>query len=768
MAQCSREFGQLYSAACSYIALSKGKNKTDFYEDIGEEIGRVGKTTERFGNGIIPSDDQLMKISIFFHKEAPLLCNRDWMDDFLTKAKCSIKENILNSIFPPSQTVNPLTPVANNLQTPNFLRYVLRKTLDLDILSALDSCSVVFLSSFGGNGKSSCAYHIARKYVDKEVIANIDTVIWVCDKGNPGHTTLDIIYTELVKTLGVENASQLSSSEIEQLVQNLLNKHNVLFVIDNYETITDKNIPQFINKRMPANCKAIITCRHKSHNYPELENCEPIEVGGMNKDEIKELIGNRINRSWNVLTSYINEGFWDQLMEITGGNPFAAQTICGGLANTIRNGGDFNTALNDYSNYKSEILAGIFETLLEKQWIALSSDAKQIMILSSFFPKSVSNTSIKKILNWTDVRIEKAIGQCISLNLLDLLLINDGSELYRRYSQHPLVYSFIKHVGETQDISSLRTEWIKYYLNLTGNIGFAYNHVTDFSIFDVEGELEALYLVLSFCEKQGKLREFIDISENTKYYFYIRGLWKKGGDSIHIKRANAARKLGDKQAEFDALVYQINIASKRKEADEVLLFLGTTEEIMCQNTLTEESIVKFNHAKALYLSSIGNDKEAITFWNENLTQHHEVMGDHDYNANIRWKARSLLRLGDEAQKDEAIGLLNEASENAERENFLRGYLDANLTLADHYLQVEDVSSAEEIVDKIESRISEPRDNKYIAELYVIKAKIAQSKSDQNGAKTNLKLAIKHLEKSLHYNRVQELTNEFDAAFFNSC
>ena len=579
--------------------------------------------------------------------------------------------------------------------------------------------------------------------------------------------SLDIIYTTLLKTLDIDNVTSLNSSDVEELVQSILIKHNVLFVIDNFETITDKSISYFINDQMPANCKTIITCRHGLQNYPNLKNCEPIEISGMSKSEIKELIGNRLERHWKILTAYLNEDFWNNLMDITSGNPFAAQAICGGLSEAVRNGRDFQISFKDYFIHKNDILNGIFDELLKKSWILLSPDAKSVMILASFFPKSISNTAIKEILGWQDIRIEKAIGQCLTINLLDLTIINEDLKLLMRYSQHPLVFSFMKHVKKEEDIESLENMWINYYLKLTGNIGFAYNHVTDFSIYDIEGEIEALYYVLSYCEQSEKLKEFISISNNTRYYFYIRGLWQKGAESIHIKRADAAKKIEDKQAEFDALVYQINIAAKRKDSEEVVLHLDRAEGIL-KNDLTSESIIKFNHAKALYLSSVGDDHGAIGLWTENLTIYRAEMNNHDYNANIRWKARSLLKVGEETQKKEAVNLLIEASESAEQENFLRGYLDSNLILAGHYLENGDISSAEDIVTKIESQITKPRDNKYIAELHVLKVKIALSHNNTEEVKKSLALALEHLEKSLHYNRIQELRNEFDASFFDSC
>ena len=766
--QRSSEFGSLLAAICGFISVPLESTKTILYGEIADRIDRSESTVGTFITGTIPTNDQLMNICIFLHEKAPTFCTRVLLDDLLTKANCSIKENILNSIFPPNSAVNADRIVLHNLPTPTFHKYVLRKELEKDILSALNSFPTLFISSFGGNGKSSCVYNFAQRYVEKTIRSSIDVVIWVSDKGSPGQTTLDTIYTTLLKTLEVENATSLISADKEQLVQSILIKHNVLFIIDNFETITDKNISYFINDKMPANCKAIITCRHALQNYPELKNCEPIEVGGMSKDEIKELIGNRLERHWKVLSAHIDEGFWNNLMDITGGNPFAAQAICGGLSETVRNGGDFQTTFKDYFIHKNDILNGIFDELLKKSWALLSTDAKTMMMISSFFPKSVSSTAIKEILSWQDARIEKAIGLCLTLNLLDPIVINEDLKVLMRYSQHPLVFSFMKHTKEETDIESLTNAWIKYYLNLTGNIGFAYNHVIDFSIYDIEGEMDALNHVLAYCEQNEKLKELITISNNTRYYFYIRGFWKKGKESIHIKRADAAKKLEDKQAEFDALVYQINIAAKRKESDEVSLHLDRAEEIMCNNELTSESIIKFNHAKALYLSSVGDDSGAVGLWNENLTEYCAEMNAHDYNANIRWKARSLLRLGEEDQKSEAIGLLTEASKSAEQENFLRGYLDSNLILADYYLENEDVKSAENIVAKIESRIKEPRDNKYIAELYVVKAKIALSYNETTGARNNLKLALEHLEKSLHYNRIQELKDELDAQLFDSC
>ena len=134
--QQSLEFGSLLAAICGFIAARLGSTKTILYGEMAEKIDRTEKTVERFISGFIPSNDKLMDICIFLHEKAPEFCTRTLLEELLIKANCSIKDNILNSIFLQKLDVTSNNEVLHNLPTAPFHKYVVRKELEKDVLSA--------------------------------------------------------------------------------------------------------------------------------------------------------------------------------------------------------------------------------------------------------------------------------------------------------------------------------------------------------------------------------------------------------------------------------------------------------------------------------------------------------------------------------------------------------------------------------------------------------------------------------------------------------
>ena len=51
-------------------------------------------------------------------------------------------------------------------------------------------------------------------------------------------------------------------------------------------------------------------------------------------------------------------------------------------------------------------------------------------------------------------------------------------------------------------------------------------------------------------EENKLYKEYVTIIRNLKYYIYVRGMWEKGEDSPHIKRAKMSNIIQDKNEEL--------------------------------------------------------------------------------------------------------------------------------------------------------------------------------------------------------------------------
>ncbi|MEK7729287.1 MAG: SUMF1/EgtB/PvdO family nonheme iron enzyme, partial [candidate division KSB1 bacterium] len=199
----------------------------------------------------------------------------------------------------------------------------------LEALSPVDRGWGVVIDGIGGIGKTALAVEIAYICQGK---SNFDIFIFLTAKREQLEPSgiqritstdvkLDTLLSECLRVLGQRVPSvQPSIEKKQQDLLDLLRGKRALVIFDNLETLTldeQNTISRFLRK-LPNECKAIVTSRHRVG-----ESAVTIRLEKLNWEEAKELISSQIKRHPQDLNrlKIAGESRWKQLYDDSGGSP---------------------------------------------------------------------------------------------------------------------------------------------------------------------------------------------------------------------------------------------------------------------------------------------------------------------------------------------------------------------------------------------------------------------------------------------------------------
>lgn len=296
-------------------------------------------------------------------------------------------------------------------QPPMYNEFIGRQEYLNDLNEKLNNINnrIIQIDGIGGIGKTTFVHFFCSKLIEGEDYKNnFDFIIWTSSKTNKytpnGIKDLsDYIanYTDLISDIydfiinnGLDEEEE--SGEIEDVVYDFLKNNRVLLIVDNLETLNDKDLINFL-EHFPVKSKAILTTRETLGDFfmsrINLNGFkEKVEFPNFLNSQFKIFSGT--NSSFdNLYLQYIPE-----LYKYTKGMPLAGQLICHQLSSgtpissvleNLKNGKAYEDILTfcfkgsiDKLSLKEQILLFIF-SLSEKEELLTTDDLIYISGLSS-------------------------------------------------------------------------------------------------------------------------------------------------------------------------------------------------------------------------------------------------------------------------------------------------------------------------------------------------------------------------------------------------
>ena len=307
------------------------------------------------------------------------------------------------------------------------------RTQELDrIRSALNSrYSLICISGLGGIGKTALALEAVSRCL-AEAPQNsgwpaFAGFVWVSARARV--VTLPDILSAVATVLDQPGIGTQSLSGQKNAIYRLFRLAKYLLILDNFESVHDADIYEFV-RGIPEPSKVLITTRDSSTN-----DAFCVTLGGLGQEEFFELLGAEGDRLGFPTLRNDNRPELLTIYEATGGAPLAIKWAVGQL-------GQHGQNLDSVIKSLAEARGNIFEEIFDRSWSLLKPASQRLLSIMPIFATDALRAAIKAVCGIDDLSLDEALGQLVSLNLVDAT--DSLNEEVRRYSIHPLTRAFVQ------------------------------------------------------------------------------------------------------------------------------------------------------------------------------------------------------------------------------------------------------------------------------------------------------------------------------------
>ncbi|RDG39416.1 AfsR/SARP family transcriptional regulator [Streptomyces corynorhini] len=599
-----------------------------------------------------------------------------------------------------------------NLPPATYAKFVMRPATWRRLEEAVgQSLPVISVIGLGGSGKSTLAREFALRMSAEGV--RFRAVVWVSDRERPGTTTLGAVLDAIALTTGYQGLLALGGNVKEHEVRRILRRTPTLLIVDNHESVDDPRLNRWLCE-IPEPSKALVTSIARARDLAE--GAFEVEVHGLDEDEATSFYTQCLDRL-GLLDLLDRSVELKELWRAADGNPRLMEWALGQVKRRGRSLRDITAEIADIEDHITfEDRTGdiVVRELLRGSWTSLSDPARQVLSGLGCFPYGVESTVLREVAGGPE-GFRDALEE-----LSDLCFIsrqNSSGAEGTSYIAHPLAVN--RRAARTgPHMAGVHDRWIRHFLRLARSVGFCPQDITRLRALDGPRVRRNIEYAMTWCMENGRPADALEMARETRYYYYVRGMWGADPD-VHLLRARAAAEIGDRAEEFDALVYYLNVTAKQENTTQVDRHLPRVERILRDPdvSVSARSMAEYRHVVALHLLAEGRYAEATAQWHVNLADP-ESLGPANYNANLRWLAVCLSRTGPE-RRAEAWQLFAEAREHAVAHGYERAAILISLQVMElRYASDPGRESARSLIrdlEELRERVERTADQRYMAD-----------------------------------------------------
>lgn len=481
----------------------------------------------------------------------------------------------------------------------------------------LSDAYAVSIDGIGGIGKSALALEVAhdcleaaRGNITTDSTAQFKGFIWATAKDK--QLSLDSLLDKIARALEYPGIAQQSLPDKKQSVKKLLRTAPHLLIVDNFETITDKDAIDFV-RALPSPSKVLITTRQQNLHWTNA-----ISLKGLSQAEGLTLIRLEGERIGIQAFEDVEDATLIRLYEATGGAPLAIRWTVGQIKHR---GQSLESILEVLHGARGDM----FEDLFSRSWSLMTVEARQVLLVMPIFVVPAERDAVQAASGLESMVLDQALGLAV-----ELWLIEATDELLasrRRYTIHPLTRSFAQtHLSSEQRlVPEARLNLARYYLEKGCKMQGDWGEVSGFPWF--EAELQNIFSIIGWLNQNQKWEELISIFRCCYFFLGTAGYWE---ERVRFGRIalEAAKTINDHDT-IAEMLYALGWTLFRQghfvEAEEVLE--ASKEEYMDLQQRSDASWAMIALAKMMVMQ--GNLERARVIVEEAT----ELAGAEDYQRN---------------------------------------------------------------------------------------------------------------------------------------
>lgn len=301
------------------------------------------------------------------------------------------------------------------------------------LLEDSNSHFIVSLSGQGGVGKTTLADFIARGFINRE--APFKNFLWInarqeaIQKGEI--ITVQLLIDDICRKIGQQEYTFLSDSEKLTRLARYFHNTPCLVVLDNLETLGEENLFYLIGllQRMVDPTKFLLTGRIEVEMPNAANIFDPYEIKELTKEPSLSLI-EYVARNTGVINPPVED-----IYQLVGGNPLA-------IILTVSQMQKFSKD-DVLRNVRQASQKEIFDYVFRATWLALSRNAKDVVLLIHRNGGQISFETLKRISGKPISDLIDSIRQLIRFSMVEYKQNEEGDFIY---FIHSLTATFISNL----------------------------------------------------------------------------------------------------------------------------------------------------------------------------------------------------------------------------------------------------------------------------------------------------------------------------------
>lgn len=411
--------------------------------------------------------------------------------------------------------------ITQNLPAREYTTFVGRDREIARLMELLDyahSAHLISVDGIGGVGKTTLVVEAAYRCLSKihnntEKRCTFEAIIFTSAKLNhltslgllPRLTyqrTLRDICREIARVFGFIEVNNLSLPEQIEVIRHKLSQTRTLLIVDNLETIEDKQEVLSFLYDLPPTVKVIITTREQTLFVPIRLNCLPKEHG-------LRLIQQEAREKAVDITSVESQQIYDAVSGVPAAMIYAIGQMAAGYF--------LQDVLVSIKNPQGDIARFCFTTSVNP---LRNSPPHYLLMALTLFVQPVTRETISAIAFFKPDPIVTSQG-LVKLQQLSLIYQQQG-----RYSLTALTREYAwAELAANDTLEELRQRWVNWYLKFSESFGDKDWKEWHLSYEYLEAEWGNLQAVLEWCIVNARYSTVKTLWNRIKQYIVTRGYW---------------------------------------------------------------------------------------------------------------------------------------------------------------------------------------------------------------------------------------------------
>ena len=517
--------GKLIKRLTSNLADLKDWTREQSMSYIAEKTHKSSDMVYRWQQGRSqPKPENVEILAQIAYREANL--TREWCEEFLLATHYSDPINLLNKLWGPRESRVIPNRLGRMEHTRLIGRQEERKQLQ-ELLFPRYAAYLITVDGIGGVGKTALVLDVAYQSLQASThgihlphVPTFDAIIFVSAKqqyltpqgilqSTQTDRTLRKIFQEVTKALDRRDIPATPLQEQADLVREILGRQRTLLIVDNLETMEDKQKILSFLYQLPPTVKVVITTRERAM-------FAPIRLEQLAEEAARDLIELQAEEK----QVRLNTGEAQMLYQRIGGIPAAlVYAIC-----QRADGYSLETVLRNVPDAEGDVARFCFQGSVEP----LRGTSTHAMLMAfAFFPQMPLRPAVNHVsgLESDPIAAEEALSQLQRLSLV------------REFQDHhfrmlPLTREYaLAELGKHPDFEEeARKQWIDWYLSFAEEYGGHDMEEWHVRFDHLEEEWENLQSVFDWCanhEQYDVIKRFwcADEPSSVVDFTTVYGFW---------------------------------------------------------------------------------------------------------------------------------------------------------------------------------------------------------------------------------------------------